>query len=455
GGLFGASTAAPLQPAQSGGLFGGALNAQPQQQSGGLFGSTAAASQPQQSGGLFGLTMVSSQPQQTGGLFGNTAPSQSQQTGGLFGNTAASQPQQNGGLFGQSAAASQPQQSGGLFGNSTAAAQPQTGGLFGQTQSSQPQQSNSGGLFSFNQSSQPGAALGGAPKVNLFGSTAATTSQPQSNSLFSGIAAPASQPQQQPATLGAPQANAQSQQTVPGVKIDASNIKPTTRMFELHEDIQNMIIQIDDMISGGIRTSMSCSGVLPQLGAKIDQLPTDVAYLESKLETVEGALVRDALDVGDVKDVVRSDATSAMTLFGAIENLKLPNQFHYSGMGNSSMNANLQTSANAATSAASSSDLLSYFNTQAEELAKRTESYEQQLKEVEMHLRTVEGSAVEGIERLIRQRSGEGGISGEGIRELVGAMRGFEEAVLRVAGRMGEVREKVVDVSLGQGGVRL
>ena len=38
------------------------------------------------------------------------------------------------------------------------------------------------------------------------------------------------------------------------------------------------------------------------------------------------------------------------------------------------------------------------------------------------------------------------------MREIAGVMRTFEEAILRVAERVGESRERVVDLELGGGG---
>jgi nucleoporin p58/p45 len=407
-----------------------------------MFGSTPAATTAQTPGGLFSFNNNASQPQQGGSLFGSTA----KPAGGLFGGAApASTQPAAGGLFG---------------GTSTAASQP-AGGLFGQTASTAPA---AGGIFGSGQPpNQPAQTAG-----NLFGaSQPAATAQQQRPSLFQPAQSAARPPPLFGASAGAGNTNQQNgnaqqqQQTVPGIKIDASNIKPTTRMFELHEDIQNTIIQIDEIINGGINASMQCAQVLPKLGEAIEQLPLDVAYLESQIEIVEGALGRDAVDVGAARQVVRADASDATVVFGAIENLKLPSQFHYGGGGVSgSGGANLQTtSSSGGDNNASSTDLLAYFNTQSNTLDQRLAIFTKQLLEVELHLRTVEATAVDGIEKLIRRRSvadagdasANGGAddAGEGIRELVGTMRGFEDAVLRVAGRVGGVREGVVDLGAG------
>jgi hypothetical protein len=73
----------------------------------------------------------------------------------------------------------------------------------------------------------------------------------------------------------------------------------------------------------------------------------------------------------------------------------------------------------------------------------------------------VEGSATEQMQRLLRRNgSGEDGGGGrERVADLVDAMRTFEEAVLRVAARVGEARQGVIECTLdgsalGNGNVR-
>lgn len=244
----------------------------------------------------------------------------------------------------------------------------------------------------------------------------------------------------------------QGQQTVPAVRVDASNIKPTTRFLELHEDIQQQILAIDEVIQASIEKSLQCSQVLPQLGVSIEGLPGDVELLETKLETVDGALSRDAQAVGASKEVINADALDALKVFRAIENLKLPAQFHYSSIGGGF------NSGSGAGEEDGTTDLLPYFNNTANKLEKEVNEYQRVVVEVESHLRTVEGSAVEGIQKVIRRRQMMGASDGtngqvdarkEGLRELAGTMRGFEEAILRVAGRVGEAREGVVELGMG------
>ena len=231
------------------------------------------------------------------------------------------------------------------------------------------------------------------------------------------------------------------QSTVPAVKLDWSNVKPTTRFNELHQEVQDAIVFIDGVIQGAMRASMQCSEALPGLGRSIEGLPADVEYLERRLETVEGALGRDAVNVNAAKEVIEKDSEDAIRVFRAVENLKLPNQFHYGTVTSSSSDPS------------TTSDLLSYFSERALELETQSKVFEKQQREVDGHLRNVEYSAVEGLQKLGRGRGEDAGERvGEGLREIAGVMRTFEEAILRVAERVGEGRERVVDLELGGGG---
>lgn len=296
--------------------------------------------------------------------------------------------------------------------------------------------------------------------TSLFGNNTSTTQPPAastSGGMFGGGATTANQQANTGSGLfGNSTQTSQVQQTVPAVRVDASNIKPTTRFSELHEDIQQQILAIDEIIQASIEKSLQCSQVMPQLGASVEALPGDVELLETKLETVDGALSRDAQAVGARKEVINADALDALKVFRAVENLKLPAQFHYSSIG-----GGFNSGSGAGGDEEGSTDLLPYFNSTAKKLEKEINEYQRVVVEVESHLRTVESSAVEGIQKVVRRRqmmgasNGQNGTSGqvdarkEGLRELAGTMRVFEEAVLRVAGRVGEAREGVVELGMG------
>lgn len=416
------------QQSQAGTLFGTASQTQkpplfslgststPAQPPSNLFGSTSTNSQPQ-GGSIFGLgTQQTTSAAPASSLFGSTASTQPQQISGLFGSTTSTQPQQTGSLFGGTLGQSQQKTGSSLFGS------------LGQQQSTS--------------TSTP----------SLFG---ASTAQ-QKPSLFGGSLL--SQPQQQTSSLFGTSTQPQQQQVVPGVKIDLSNIKPTTRFSELHEDLQSVIAQLDTFIHQQIKWCHEIQESLPKRGADIHTIPGDVEYLTQRVEAVELALDKDVRDIKRVKEEVKADQNDARRCFNAIENLKLPSQFHYTGLAGAAAVAagvrGVDESGDAEDLGARTSDLISYFQNKTNELDERLSKYQGQLSEIEAHLTTVEASAVEQIEKLVLRR-GRGDDGKEGLRELVAALRGFEEAVLRVASRVGEVRENVVEVTLGGGGKNL
>ncbi|KAL2018169.1 hypothetical protein VTK56DRAFT_1194 [Thermocarpiscus australiensis] len=445
GGLFGTATS---QPAQTGSLFGTATS-QPQQ-SGGPFGSTTtqtSTSQPQQTGGLFGSTATTAQqPQQTtgGGLFGSTTTAQPTQTGGLFGASTQTQPAQTGGLFGASTTQQQqqqqqPQTTGGLFGSSTA----NTGGMFGQ---------------------QAGGTGGG-----LFGQTA----KPQGSSLFGGLGQSTAQPQQPAQTVGLTMGQSttaappqQQQQVIPGVRIDLSNIKSTTRFNDLQETLQKEIAMIDEGIQKCIRDKEAVDAFLPAHGDQLAAIPTDVSFVTRKSEGAHSALSSDIVAIDQLRELVKQDADNARLSFKAIDNLKLPMQYHQAGLWSSRGQPQATATTTAAAAAAgagvgtgaagsadaeaeSNTDLISFFSRTADEMDDMMKKFEKNLGEIEVHLHGVQGNMLEQLQRVAAQasRAGQGGVD-ERVVELAAVLRDFEESILRVAGVVGGVKEGITELQL-------
>ncbi|KAJ9142965.1 Nucleoporin NUP49 [Pleurostoma richardsiae] len=469
GGLFGAAPAQPSQPTgsmfggaassqqqQAGGLFGSRMAA-PQQQTGGLFGSAATA-QPQQTGGLFGSTTQQQPLQQTGGLFGGTQPQQQQQqqqqTGGLFGSTAAAQPQQQqtGGLFGSST--QQPAQSGGLFGGATQQQQQQqrpgglfgastaqpamTGGLFGQSQQQQPQQQQaSGGLFGQSR-----------PTGGLFSSLNQSTQQPQANALGQTLGGGSALGPG--LTMG--QSTSSSQQVVPGVRIDLSNIKSTTRFNDLQEDLQKEIANIDRVIQGCIAQKNELDAFMPAHGEQLASIPTDVRFVSRKYAGVDGALAADAQAIRGLRELVKVDADHARLSFKAVDNLKLPAQYHTAGLWSTRSQGAAGSGAAADAESESNSDLVSFFSRTADEMDEQMKKFQKNLAEIEMHLGGVQSNLMEQVQRLQASKSkgASAGTTEDRIAELAGVLRDFEDGILKVAGQVGGVREGVTELQLGE-----
>ncbi|CAD6564003.1 MAG: hypothetical protein ASARMPRED_002633 [Alectoria sarmentosa] len=450
------------KPATS--LFGSLNTSQPQQN---------ANSMQAQTSSLFGNT---SQPAQTSSLFGNTT-SQPAQTSSLFGNTT-SQPAQTSSLFGNTS--SLPQQGGGMFGSN----QNQAG-------NSQQQQQGSS-LFGGNQNTQSGGGLFGSQQTNqqtlggLFGSTNAQQTQPQQASLFDSIGQ--SQAQHPQATLfngtgnqnrtgnmPGPAQNQQStmqpppvrklfpsqigqytqqQQTVPGVRIlDVNQLRSTTRFNDLHEDLQKVIEYVDNFILGQIRCQEECAQHTEDIDQKCHQMPPDVEYCTKALDTMQQVLENDAESIAFAKDLVKGDVADAKLSFRTIQNLKMPQQFHQSGMWNTTVVSQSGGSSFPEEDAevGASRNIVEYFSKQADEMTKTLEAYKRTVGQVETYLRGVESNTMQQMEQMMFTRGQDGGEKSaeEQVRELAAVLRDFEHGITGVATRVGGTRDKVQEVMLG------
>ncbi|KAH0157923.1 hypothetical protein KCU67_g7718, partial [Aureobasidium melanogenum] len=397
----------------------------------------------------------------------NTQQSQPASTS-LFGAApaATSQPQQSAGLFGSSTTTSQPQQSTGLFGAAPAAAQPAkpTLSLFGNNSANpsntQPQQQQSGGLFGAaianNNTSNTGAMFGSTAqnsaqtqnKPSLFGAPAATpglfggsTAQPATNNFGSSLLNPlgnsTARPMAGSLTMG--QGNAQPT-TQPGVKIDMSNLRPTTRFSDLHDDLKKQIEQIDAFIRQQESFATQCEGMIGRHATDVESIKPDVDLIQNKIETVELALENDGAAIENAKELVQRDAGDLIRVARMSENLQLPQQYHYG-----------RSSRPSTTDDEYDIDLVGYFSKQAEVMQKTLDTYTSHLAEIEAHLRVVEGSTVQQAHQLAAQRvGGRAGNSADNVRELAETLRGFESGILGAAGLVGSCREGVNELILGK-----
>ncbi|KAJ2906323.1 putative nucleoporin nup49 protein [Zalerion maritima] len=450
GGLFGSSNTQPSQPVQSNGLFGSVKPA-----TSGLFGSSAAtttassttnttATQPQQGSGLFGSTAATSQPQQqqSSGIFGSSTATAKPATGGLFGASTINQDNQ------------QQHQAGGLFGASTMnqPARSTGGGLFGAASAQQPQQQQpqaGGSLFGNN----PAQAAGGGG--GLFGqSTTQNTMQQQQQQRPGGAFGLSSQPQQHQPSLGlGSSTNAgltmgqTNTQTVPGVRIDVSNLRGTTRFNDLQEDLQKQIQMIDLGIQRAQSEKNELDAFMPAHGEQIDAIPNDVKFVARKYAGVDSALAGDANAISVVRGMVNEDAENAKLSFRAVDNLKLPSAYHTQGLWRSGNMAGAGGEADAE----SQQDLVGFFSRAAGEMDDQLQRYTRNLAEIETHMSGVNAGLVEQIQKIMANKSNGGGINSteDRLAELAAVLREFEESILQVAGKVGTAREGVTHLQLG------
>ncbi|KAI0188267.1 hypothetical protein EV127DRAFT_482610 [Xylaria flabelliformis] len=477
GGLFGstanASTAKPTS------LFGSAPTSQQSQQGTSLFGSTPTTATSQQtpgqapaSGGLFGSTAAASTPK-PGGLFGaSSTPQQPQQGTSLFSTTPASQPQsqQTPSLF-ASAASAQPQQQ----------QQQQTGGLFGtagQTQTqTQPQTQPTGSLFGHNIAAGQ-ANTGTTASTSLFGGSLSNPSQPANNATGTSLLGQATQPrlglfgglgqqtqtQTQPTSLGQSQQQQQqptmglggglgfgltmgqqnSQPTVPGVRIDVTNLKGTTRFNDLQEDLQKIVEQADNFIAEQVRRKQEVDSFMSGHRQMLESIPDDVAFVSRKYDGARNALESAAQTIEAARALVNEDADNARLSFRAIDNLKLPQQYHTSGFWSPR-----QQASGTANAESDGQDIVGFFSKAADEMGAQIKKYEGNLTEIELHLHGVSDNLVEQLQRMMASKNNPSSGADEKIQELVAVLRDFEQSILKVASDVGSAREGMTRLQLG------
>jgi len=366
---------------------------------------------------------------------GNTT--QLPQTSGLFGGGTMTQPMQTGSLFG-GGTTTQPTQTGSLFGGGTQATQ--TGSIFSGSSSQNPTKPT------------PTLTWGGLGN-NQNQNTNQPQSQPQQPSLFN--ASQQQQPQTQTSsilgggTLGGGltmgQSTNQPSQTVPGVTIDASQIRSTTRFNDLHENIQKSIMDFDKVIQAQIQLKYDCDAIMPSHNNQLSNVPHDVDFLTRKLNRAENAMETDAESIALVREYLKTDVENAKLSFRAIDNLKLPAQYHNPGI----WSKTAPTNASQRNGEGESQDIVGLFSTTADESSEKLAKYQKNLSEIEQHLRGVEASSAQQMNALIVRRNGGAGSQDDPLQELAAVLREFESGILGVAGQVGSAREGMQRLQLG------
>jgi nucleoporin p58/p45 len=246
-------------------------------------------------------------------------------------------------------------------------------------------------------------------------------------------------------TMGQPK-NPQ-QQTIPGVKIDVANLRGTTRFNDLHEELQKQIEHMDTVIQGQIKLKNDCNAIMAPHDAQLATVPSDVEFLRRKLVGLESSMAADAEAISHVREFVKADAENAKLSFRAIDNLKLPSQFHVSGVWPAKASSGDGRANNG--SDGEVHDIVGFFSSNADELSATLARYRKHITEIEQHLRSVEESSAQQINSLIARRAD--GSTGEedDIRQLAFALTDFEQSILHVAGRVGGLREGIQKLQLG------
>jgi len=235
-----------------------------------------------------------------------------------------------------------------------------------------------------------------------------------------------------------------TQPSVPGVRIDISNLKGTTRFNDLQECLQKVIEQADGFIQEQQRRKGEVDAFMSGHRELLESLPNDVTHVARKYEGARNALESAAESIEAARLLINQDADSARLSFRAIDNLKLPQQYHTSGF----WSPRQQASGNANTES-DGQDLVGFFSQAADEMAEQMKKYENNLTEIELHMHGVSDSLVEQLQRTMAAKNGGPSGPDERIQELVAVLRDFEQGILKVANDVGSAREGMTRLQLG------
>ncbi|KAA8650952.1 hypothetical protein EYZ11_003174 [Aspergillus tanneri] len=358
---------------------------------------------------------------------------------------------------------------GGLLGNATAAssAQQQTGSIFGGTagasNTTQPQtKSLFGGLGS--STTTGGGLLGGSilnnqqqqqqqpqkPTLSLFGNQSTTTQQPA-------------------------QSTASTSTMVPGVKVDVSNLLPTTKFESCADEIKAELERFDSAVLAQIQMCNEVANIIPSIAVQGETIPNDVEFVQGKLETMQHALENDAHDIDQLRSLVARDAAEAQVAFRAIDTLKLPLQYQSAGgpvwwsaqdqkvsdrQSLRSTRKNTLALPDDVESDPSTTttvngvpvNLVDYFSQRSDEMGTVLEQYTRNLKEIEDHLHGVESTLERQIHEFVTSRSRDSTAVGTPrtiLNDLAAVLGDVETGILGVASRLGEVTEQAQEVIMG------
>lgn len=291
--------------------------------------------------------------------------------------------------------------------------------------------------------------------------------QPQKPSL--GLFANASttqQPLQQSTATG---------NVVPGVKVDLTNLLPTTKYESCADELRREIENIDNAIHEQIRMCNEVADILPTIEQQGSTIPNDVEFVQGKLDTIQHALENDASDIDHLRGLVTRDAAEAQVAFRAIDTLKLPMQYQSSGGGGwwsvhdqkvpdrGSLRSTRKNTlalpddvevdpSTANTVNGVPVNLVDYFSQRSDEMGAVLGRYKGNLKEIEDHLHGVEVNLNRQIHDFVSSRSRDGSGAGtpkSAVNDLAAVLGDVEAGIMGVAARLGGVTEQVQEVSLG------
>ena len=229
-------------------------------------------------------------------------------------------------------------------------------------------------------------------------------------------------------------------------------MRPTTRFNDLQEDLQSRIEGTDNFILGQIRRQEDCAAANDKIEDLCLQMPSDIDHCVRSLDTVQQALENDAQSIAFVKKLVNGDYGDANVSLKVIQNLSLPQQFHRSTLQGAAQPSRNQALLISDDVGGAPTNIVEYFMQQADEMNTTLTTFERNITEVETYLKEAEFNTMQQMQQMMVTRTREGGSKSpeDQVRELAAVLREFGNGILGVASKVGDTKEAVQEVMLGQ-----
>jgi nucleoporin p58/p45 len=266
---------------------------------------------------------------------------------------------------------------------------------------------------------------------------------------------------------------------LPGVKIDVTNLLPTTKFESCSDELKKQIESVDTFILNQIHMCNEVTDLLPTIAVKGATVPNDVEFVQGKLDAMQHALENGARDIDHVRMLVSRDAAEAQVAFRAIDNLKLPLQYQSTTGGwwsvpdqqlserqslrstigvrkrTLTLPDDVETDPSMATSIKGVPvNLVEYFSQRSDEMHSVLGGYKRRLKEIEDHVHGIELTLDRQINEFLASQnrdgaSGSAGISKSRSGDLAAVLGDVEAGIFGVASRLGGIKEQVQELVLG------
>lgn len=263
---------------------------------------------------------------------------------------------------------------------------------------------------------------------------------------------------------------------MPGVKVDTSNLLPTTKYESCIDEIKREIELVDNHILNQIKMCNEVSNLLPAIDSQGKTVPNDVEFVEGKLETMQHALENDAADIDYVRNLVGRDAAEAQVAFRSIDTLKLPLQIQAAGgtgwmsppdqklsdrksvrstrKSTMALPDNVESDASTADSVHGVPvNLVDYFSQRSDEMGSVLERYERNFKEIEGHISGVEHTLRQQAYELASKSFDSGDMGAMAPRSIVSELSAVlgdvELGIVGVANKLGDTKDQAREVTLG------